>query len=156
MGRLAELERRARRAPIAVRAQVDVLADQMERLLQEATDDEAWSDQLGPAYTTKQVASLLGITKQAVAKRAGLLRVVQRDGRTVYPVVQFDGSGVVPGVQQVVLELTPHVADPLTIAAWLTSPQEALDQRTPLRALRRGEVSLVTDLARRFAAALRS
>jgi hypothetical protein len=97
MGRLTELDRRLADAPESVRAQVEVLADQLARLLDQAEDDQAWAEQVGPAYTAKQVAALLGVTRQAVRQRRGLLRLEQRNGKTVYPVWQFDGATVLPG-----------------------------------------------------------
>lgn len=153
MGRLAELDRRLADAPEGVRAQAEVLTDQIARLLEQADADEIWADQVGPAYTAAQVARLLGVTRQAVGQRRGLLAVTQRDGRTVYPVFQFEGAAVLPGIQQVVQELSPAVASTWTVASWLTSPNADLGA-PPLDALRRGDVTLVVQAARRFSAAL--
>jgi hypothetical protein len=154
MGRLTELDRRLADAPESVRAQVEVLADQLARLLDQAEDDQAWAEQVGPAYTAKQVAALLGVTRQAVRQRRGLLRLEQRNGKTVYPVWQFDGATVLPGIQKVVLVLTPAVASPWTIASWLTSPNAELDGLRPYEELRHGNLTPVVEAAQRWATAL--
>lgn len=142
-----DLLRRLERAPEPVRHQI--LA-----LLAQSDDDEAWSDQVGPAYTTKQVASLLQISRQAVAKHAGLVRLVQRNGHAAYPVVQFDGDRLLPGVDPVVRILAGAVATPWTTASWLTTPQPTLAGRTPIDALRDGDDDQVTTAARAVAASL--
>ena len=154
MTRLSQLEAQIAKAPEPVRERAEALVGQLERLMAQAADDQAWGDQIGPAYTTGQVASLLGVTKQAVAKRRGLLRLVQRDGQTVYPVFQFDGDRPVPGLRTVLLELEPHVATPWTIASWLTSPQASIDDQRPIDAMRRGNVTPTVQAAGQFAAAL--
>lgn len=154
MGRLAELDERFYEAPDAVQGQVRPLVDQIARLLDQAADDETWAQQIGPAYTATQVASLLGVSRQAVQDRAGLLRLEQRNGRVAYPVFQFDGDRVLPGIQQVVLTLAPAVATSWTIASWVTSPHPGLGDRTPLDQLRRGQVTPVVNAAHWSAAAL--
>jgi hypothetical protein len=151
MGRLGELERRLANAPDDVRDKAAVLTNQIVRLLEQAEDDELWTQQVGPAYTAGQVAQLLGVSRQAVGQRRGLLGLKQRDGRIVYPIIQFDGAGVLPGIPQVVMELTPVVASPWTIGSWLTSPNPELDHVRPYEALRRGELSAVVQAARQFA-----
>ena len=134
MSRLSELDDRVAQAPAPVRARAEALIAQLDRLLSQAEDDQAWAVQLGPAYTTTQVARLLGVTKQAVAKRRGLLRLEQRDGKTVYPVFQFDGDRPLPGMETVVSTLADEVATPWTTASWLTSaqPLEPRAGSTPL------------------------
>lgn len=127
---------------------------QNDRLLPPSDDDQAWADQLGPAYSTAQVARLLGVTKQAVAKRRGLLRLEQRNGTTAYPVLQFDGEHVRPGIETVVQALADHVATPWTIASWLTSRQVRFDGLRPIDLLERGDVTATVEAARQFAAAL--
>lgn len=154
MTRLSQLEQRIAEAPAPVRDRAETLIVQLERLVSQAKDDEVWGEQIGAAYTTGQVAELLDVTKQAVAKRRGLLRLVQRDGQTVYPVLQFDGDRPVPGLGEVVAELMPYVATPWTIASWLASHQASVGGRRPIDALRRGDVAPTVQAARQFAAAL--
>lgn len=127
---------------------------QIECLLRQDADDRAWAGQLGPAYRQGDVARLLGKSKQAVSADSGLLRLDMRDGEIGYPVFQFDGRRLVPGLRDVVRILAPAVATNWTIASWLTSPADDLNQRSPLDALRSGEIEAVAALARRFAAAL--
>ncbi len=154
MGRVAELEQRVSRAPAPVRDSAEALIAQRERLVSQAEDDQVWAEQLGPAYSTAEVAALLDVSKQAVAQRTGLLRLEQRSGAPAYPVFQFDGDRVLPGIQTVVQTLAPQVATPWTTASWLTSPQRSLDGTRPVDALRRGEVNRVVEAAHRFAAVL--
>jgi hypothetical protein len=60
-------------------------------VLEQDIADRDWAAQLGPVLSQRDVARLLGRTEQAVSKDRRLLRLVNRDGRPVYPVVQFDG-----------------------------------------------------------------
>jgi hypothetical protein len=151
MGRLTELDRRLAHAPEEVRQQAELLTDQIAELLDQAEDDDVWAGLIGPAYTTDQVSKLLRVSRQAVEQRDGLLRLEQRDGTIVYPVFQFDGSTVLPGIQQVVVMLTPAAADSWTIASWLLSPNPELAERRPCDELRRGEILTVVQAAQQFA-----
>jgi hypothetical protein len=137
---------RYQRAPSDVRRQVDLL-------LSQAEDDRAWIEQLGPVYTQGQVAGLLGKSKQAVSTDKGLLRLEMRDGSIGYPVLQFEGDRVLPGMQAILRTLAPVAATTWTVASWLTSPSPDLDGKAPLDRLRRGDVSEVTAVAERLAAA---
>lgn len=134
------------RAPAEVRRQVDLL-------LQQAEDDRAWAEQLGPVYSQRQVAELLGKSRQAVSADRGLLRLAMRDGTVGYPVLQFEGDRILPGLREVVHTLAPAAATSWTVASWLTSPSADLDGETPIERLRRGEVSNVMTVAQRLAAA---
>jgi hypothetical protein len=69
----------------------------------------------------------------------------------VYPVAQFDDNGQVPGLADLVVLLSGSL-QPLTIASWLTAPNPALANRTPLQSLRSGEADAVRALAQRLAA----
>lgn len=113
-----------------------------------------WAEQVGPAYTRQSVADLLGITPQTVARRKGLLALEQSSGGVVYPVFQFDGCELLAGIDEVVRVMTPVVETAWTIAAMLTAPQRDLDGRTPVQALREGDMEDVLLLARRAANAL--
>jgi hypothetical protein len=127
---------------------------QIEVLLRQDADDRAWAAQLGPAYRQGHVAQLLDKSRQAVSADQGLLRLEMRDGQIGYPVFQFEGRRVLPGMRDVLRVLAPVVATSWTIASWLTSPAPELDGRTPLEALRTGELDAVLALARQTAAAL--
>jgi hypothetical protein len=118
-------------------------------VLEQDIADRDWGAQLGPVLSQRDVARLLGRTEQAVSKDRRLLRLVNRDGRPVYPVVQFDGRRQLPGIADVVSVLVP-VVSPLTVAAWLTAQHGGV-RRRPIDALRDGETAGVVELARRFA-----
>lgn len=123
------------------------------RVLEQDVADQAWTDQVGPALSQRDVARLLGKSEQAVSKAANLVRVYNRDGRPVYPVVQFDGRRVLPGVAEIVHALS-DVVDGLTIASWLTADNPSLDDARPVDVLRTGAVADVVALAHRLAARL--
>ncbi len=93
---------------------------------------------------------MLDVSAATVAAEAGLLRVLTRDGRRVYPLIQFDGARPVAGLAQVPTILSPVLA-PVTIAAWLTSPQPSTGQRRPVDLLRAGQVADVLQAARSLA-----
>jgi hypothetical protein len=143
---VSTLFERYQQAPADVRRQVDLL-------LRQAEDDQAWTDQLGSVYTQGQVAELLGKSKQAVSTDKGLLRLEMRDGRIGYPILQFEGDRILPGIQDVVRALAPVAATSWTVASWLTSPSSDLGGETPLERLRRGDVPEVTVVAHRLAVA---
>lgn len=124
---------------------------QIDRLLEQDADDQAWAEQLGPVYRQGDVADLLGKSKQAVSADPGLLKLELRNGQIGYPVLQFDGRRPLPGVREVVEALTPAVATSWTIASWLTSPQPSWDSARPLDRLRAGEINQVLGAARRMA-----
>jgi hypothetical protein len=127
---------------------------QVDRLLEQDADDQAWAEQLGPVYRQADVAALLGKTKQAVSADTGLLKLELRNGHIGYPVFQFDGRRVLPGLREVVTTLAPTVTVPWTVASWLTSPQPSWDGARPLDRLRAGEVDEVVAAARRMARSL--
>lgn len=127
---------------------------QIDRLLQQDADDQAWAEQLGPAYRQRDVADLLDKTPQAVSQDRRLLKLTMRSGTPGYPVFQFDGRTILDGISQVIVQLSPAVATPWTIASWLTSPQPTLDDQRPVDLLRDRQIDPVVTAARRFAAAL--
>ena len=121
-------------------------------VLEQDLADQEWSAHVGPALSQADTARLLKVSVQAVSKSAGLLRVRNRDGRVVYPVVQFDGRRVLPGLPEV-LALLDGPLLPLTVASWLVTNAPALGGRTPVAALRDGDLELVQRLARQTVAA---
>jgi len=144
----ASLQRLIRDASPETRYQIEVL-------LRQEADDEAWTEQLGPVYRQGDVARLLGKTRQAVSADSGLLRLAMRNGDIGYPVFQFDGRSQLSGIREIVRAFEPVVTSPWTTASWLTSPAPELDDRTPLAALRAGDREPALALARQVAAALR-
>lgn len=104
-----------------------------------------WSQVVGDRLDTTQVAQLLGVTRQALAKRqqTGSLLGLPGDGTTWYPTWQFDtGEGRIrPEVRDVLGAFRDRHDDfdPLVVAAWATTPQdEDLAGETPSQWLRAG------------------
>lgn len=120
------------------------------RLLEQDYADSRWAKQIGPACVQADVAELLGVSQQAVSKSRRLVRVVQRDGRPVYPLFQFDGRRQVPGVGDVV-DLLGAVLEPLTVASWLTGPSPALGGHRPIDMLAAGDADQVLAAAAHLA-----
>ena len=113
--------------------------------------DTIWAAQIGPALAEADVARLLGRSPQAISTDPRLLRIVDRTERHLYPVVQFDDSKQLSGVGDAVVLLSQSLL-PLTIASWLTAPNRALANRTPIQALLAGDDDAVRALAGRLAA----
>lgn len=105
-------------------------------------------DDHGGALTAVQVAGILGISRQAVDKRhdAGKLLAVStgRHGYR-YPVSQFDKSGALPGREDVLKVLASH--DEWMQVAFFVSKDQRLANRTPIDALKAGELKAVLDAA---------
>lgn len=104
-----------------------------------------WSQVVGDRLDTTQVTRLLGITRQALAKRqkAGSLLGLAGDGTTWYPTWQFDSdaASIRPEVRDVIGAFRDRLddVDPLIIAAWASTPQdEDLAGDTPADWLRAG------------------
>ncbi len=87
------------------------------------------------ALTREEVASRLGISPQAVSKRAhgDQLVALRYGGRWWYPRWQFADDDVVPEIQQLV-GLFPST---LSLTTWVTTPFADLDGLTPAEMLRR-------------------
>lgn len=104
-----------------------------------------WSQVVGDRLDTTQVTRLLGVSRQAVAKRrqTGSLLGLPGDGTTWYPTWQFDTAEarIRPGVRDLIGAFRDRLdeVDPLVIAAWATTPQdEDLTGHTPAQWLRAG------------------
>lgn len=104
-----------------------------------------WSQVVGDRLDTSQVAQLLGVSRQALAKRrnTGSLLGLPGDGTTWYPTWQFDidGARIHPEVRDLIGAFRDRLddIDPLVIAAWATTPQdEDLASETPAQWLRAG------------------
>ncbi|MCY3925859.1 MAG: hypothetical protein OXG52_10220 [bacterium] len=104
-----------------------------------------WSQVVGDRLDTTQVARLLGVTRQALAKRqhTGSLLGLPGDGTTWYPTWQFDSDEgcIRPEVRDVLGAFRDRLDefDPLVVAAWATTPQdEDLAGETPAQWLRAG------------------
>ena len=104
-----------------------------------------WSQVVGDRLDTSQVAQLLGVSRQALAKRqnTGSLLGLPGDGTTWYPTWQFDidGARIRPEVRDLIGAFRDRLddIDPLVIAAWATTHQdEDLAGETPAQWLRAG------------------
>ena len=104
-----------------------------------------WSQVAGDRLDTTQVTRLLGITRQALAKRqkSGSLLGLPGDSTTWYPTWQFDTNEarIRPEVRDLIGAFRDRLddVDPLVIAAWATTPQdEDLARETPAQWLSAG------------------
>jgi hypothetical protein len=100
---------------------------------------------LRDSLSTPDVGILLGITAQGVRKRLERkeLLAIKHVGDYRFPHWQFDANcdnGVVRGLSTVLKVMT---IDPISIAAWLTHRQPSLNDRTPMDALKAGDVDAV-------------
>jgi hypothetical protein len=101
------------------------------------------------SLTASQVATLLGTTRQTPHDRVKsdtLLAVFDR-GVWRFPAWQFDPEGpdgVVEGLPEVLRTL--HTS-PLAKASWLVRPNQYLEERTPLEALKEGQLEAVRSVA---------
>jgi hypothetical protein len=104
---------------------------------------------LADSLTAPQVANILGVSRQTPHDRRKsdtLLAVFDR-GAWQFPAWQFDPEGpdgVVAGLPRVLKAL--HLS-PLAKANWLMRPNRYLQERSPLEALKAGEVESVARIA---------
>ncbi len=102
----------------------------------------------GGAFTSQQVAEVLGITRQAVDKRRAsnqLLALTQGKRGYGYPSFQFDEGKTLNGLEDVLGEL--KALDPWMQLNFFTSAHERLSGRTPIEALQSGLVQEVKSVA---------
>jgi hypothetical protein len=105
----------------------------------------------GGALSGAEVATLLGVSRQAVDKRrkAGQLFAVELPRRGyLYPAWQLTGTGVLPGVAEVLAALR-HL-DPWAQARFFVSGNARLGGKRPLDRLRRGDLDAVLRAAGAF------
>jgi hypothetical protein len=124
-----------------------------------AAAELVWGRQVGRMLSSREVAELLGVSRQAVherTQRGSLLALRGADGGMLYPAFQFGSSGhPLAGIAEAVRALTPVVETPYTIAAWFTSSEPELEGLTPSDWLRDGrDPEAVIEQARREAARL--
>lgn len=88
------------------------------------------------SLTTGQVASLLGRLEASVrrSKATGdLYALPSGTGRAIqFPRWQFEDGDVVPGLR-VIIPAFPQYTHPLSIQHFMTTPNESLDQLSPVR-----------------------
>jgi len=105
----------------------------------------------GGGLTSSQVASALGITRQAVDKRRirlALLAVPNGSGEYLYPACQFTSTGVIPGLEEVLRAF--QIRSPWTQLSALLAPAPALGGRTILEALKSGAIERAIAIAASF------
>lgn len=105
---------------------------------------------LSGTLSTQGVADLLGVTRQTPHDRvrSGTLLAIEDKSTLKFPSWQFDPNGpngVVQGLPEVLAVLK---AGALAQARWLTTKNAALEGRTPLQALKDGDVARVVSEAR--------
>lgn len=106
---------------------------------------------LADAVGAGDVADLLGVGQQTPHGRrlAGTLLGVKDRGRWRFPTWQFDvdgPDGVVAGLPEVLRALRGPISD-LGRVRWFVTPHASLDDRTPIDALRAGDVADVSAVA---------
>lgn len=98
----------------------------------------------GGVLSADEVAAALRITRQAVDKRrrlGRLLAVPRGANRWAYPAWQLAKGHTLPGLEDVLHALRHH--DPLSQLTFFLAPDDVLGDRTPLAALRQGDVKAV-------------
>jgi len=109
--------------------------------------------ELGPFYEAASLGPLRGIQGQSLheqVRRGEIICLTTNDGKRVYPGFQFDGPNLapLPALALVLNALDPHRRDSWGDAIWLRETRPELDGRSPMQALRDGDVDHVTALAR--------
>jgi hypothetical protein len=104
----------------------------------------------GEPLTARAVCDLLGVTRQAVAKARHdrrLVGVPNGRGSYLYPSWQFGPSGPLHGLRDL-----SHLLDddPWTLITFMLAPNPRLGDKTPLHALRGGQVSEVLRAAQAY------
>ncbi|MFT8636742.1 MAG: hypothetical protein ABF811_02135 [Pseudoclavibacter sp.] len=131
---------------------VDDLAQRMVAVIPRRSP---WNDVLGPFHSTRGVADLLGVSRQAVAKRVrtgSLVRVVTETGESLFPAFQLRSGRPLPGLLPVVRALRAGTDDEYAIAQWLAAPDPST-RRSPADLLAAGRTDEVLRTATRTAAA---
>ena len=103
---------------------------------------------LGGTLTVKEVADLLGTTRQVVGKRRSLNRLIglpQARRGYAYPEFQFERGETLTGLTEVLEALSSH--DPWTQLIFFAGANDRLDGQTPLEALRMGQLDAVVRAA---------
>ncbi len=110
-------------------------------------------ERAGGVLNTARVAELLGISPQAVVKRArngSLLALEDASGHLQFPALQFTDAGAIPGLKEVLAAF--NVESPWTRLAVLLDTDEAVGGKRVIDALRAGERVAVLDVVRSFGA----
>lgn len=98
-----------------------------------------WRQRVGATLETQDVTALLGLSRQALdsRKRTGSVLALPGSGTSHYPSWQFDTETRPPSVRPITLHIVTTFREAVedlslyVVAAWATSPQPELDDRTP-------------------------
>jgi hypothetical protein len=106
----------------------------------------------GGAYSLEQVQRIMrGVSRQAVERRVqegSLLAVPGPSNRRRYPTIQFNSDGtIVSGLKEIQRAL--DFSSPWSVLSFLANPDDHLDNARPIDVLRRGNIDLVVESARR-------
>jgi hypothetical protein len=131
----------------AVPATADAEAEVRHRVLEASFRER--ERLLDDSLTTSEVASLLGVTRQTPHDRAKqkTLLAIEDKNQLRFPRWQFDAdgpSGVVSGLPEVLRALA---IGPLAQARWLTRANRTFGGRTPLQAIKAGDLETVVQEA---------
>jgi hypothetical protein len=107
---------------------------------------------LADALSVAEVAELLGVGRQTPHDRvkAETLLAIKENGKLMFPNWQFDpegADGVVPGLPEALRAMQGPISA-LGRIRWFVTPKPLMDGRTPLEALRAGDVDDVVREAR--------
>jgi nucleoid DNA-binding protein len=107
----------------------------------------------GGAYDLAQVQLLMhGISRQRIeqlVRDKALLAVPGPSNRRRYPAFQFNPDGtIIDGLQK--LQETLNFSSPWSLLNFLVNPDDHLSHERPIDVLRRGDISLVLESARRI------
>lgn len=97
-----------------------------------------------------EAAKNLGISRQGVDKRRrnGTLIGLPQGKKYLYPSFQFTQGGTLPHLESILVALSDH--DPWMQLTFFVNPNSRLAERSPLAALRAGEVDSVLVAAEQF------
>lgn len=100
----------------------------------------------GGMLSADEAGKALGLSRQAVDKRrtTGRLLAVRVRGDWHYPAAQFHDGEVLPGIDAAIAAMPE--ASPWSVLDFLLAPEDALDGRAPLAALRAGDLAPVRRL----------
>ena len=107
-------------------------------------------DRAGGAYTAEQLGTVLGISRQAVndGRKTNLYFGVPSGASYAYPKLQVAEQGVLNGLREFLSAFA--LPDPWMKLAVLVEPSKRLGGRSPLEALRAGDVQTAVLVAETF------
>jgi hypothetical protein len=108
-------------------------------------------EKLGGTLSAEHVSKLIGISRQAVDKRRSqnqLIGLTQGKRGYAYPAFQFENGKTLEGLKEVLDALSAH--DPWMQSIFFANGNDRLKGRTPLEALRQGEIDAVVRAAEAY------